>query len=279
MTESTGTGPFEVASEGRTLAGEVEGDGRTLVLCHGLSAVRRYVVHGSRHLPRNGFRLVTYDARGHGESDPAESYGYDGLGADLELVIEATGAMKQGGAVLGGHSMGCHTVARRAIENPEGVEALILIGPVFTGDADDDGRWDRRADALEQGGPEAFADVIAENSPTEEIRKATHRLARDRARLHRHPEAVAEALRQVPRSKPFGTIEDLAGIDLPVLVVGSHDEMDPGHPHAVAVQWAETIPNATFVSEEPGESPLAWQGGRLSREIEQFLADHGLGGT
>ena len=247
------------------------------MLCHGLSATRRYVVHGSKHLPRRGYRLITYDARGHGESDPAPDYGYPGLAGDLDLVIEATGALGKEGVILGGHSMGCHTVARRALRNPDGIRALILIGPVFTGTADDDFRWDRRADALESGGPEAFAEVVAENSPNEEVRKTTFRLARDRARLHRHPAAVAQALREVPRSKPFESAGELGSLDLPVLVVASHDEFDPGHPRHVAERWAEEIPGAELVGEEPGESPLAWQGGLLSREIEAFLDRHGLG--
>ena len=57
---------------------------------------------------------------------------------------------------------------------------------------------------------------------------------------------------------------------MPALVVASHDDADPGHPYAVAAEWAERLPNATLISEERGESPLAWQGGRLSREIASF---------
>ncbi|HRV60963.1 MAG TPA: alpha/beta hydrolase [Solirubrobacterales bacterium] len=255
----------------------MDGRGSGILLCHGLSATRRYVVHGSRHLPRRGYRLITYDARGHGQSDPAASYEYAGLADDLDLVIDATGAMESEGAVLGGHSMGCHTVTRRALANPDGVRALILIGPVFTGQTDDDSRWDRRADALENGGPEAFAEVVAENSPAGKARETSFRLARDRARLHLHPEAVAQALREVPRSRPFGSLEELADLGMPVLVVASHDEFDPGHPREVAERWTEAIPGAELIGEEKGQSPLAWQGGMLSREIDSFLERHSLG--
>ena len=57
---------------------------------------------------------------------------------------------------------------------------------------------------------------------------------------------------------------------MPALVVASRDEADPGHPHAVAQAWAERLPAATLISEDEGESPLAWQGGRLSRAIADF---------
>ena len=64
---------------------------------------------------------------------------------------------------------------------------------------------------------------------------------------------------------------------MPVLVVASHDEFDPGHPREVAERWTEAIPGAELIGEEKGQSPLAWQGGMLSREIDSFLERHSLG--
>jgi pimeloyl-ACP methyl ester carboxylesterase len=271
---------FEVGGDGPLLRGESSGEGPDLILCHGLSATRRYVVHGSKLLPRRGYRLHVYDARGHGESEPAgpgQGYGYEYLVSDLERVAAAR--TRRTPFVAGGHSMGCHTVASWALARPGSASALILLGPVYTGEEDDSelGRWDERADALALGGPEEFGRAAAAGLADPEIHATVERLARERAALHRHPEAVAEALRQVPRSRPFGSVADLSAIDAPVLVVGTGDEADPGHPFAVAEQWAETIPGAELISEAPGESPLTWQGGRLSREIASFLERHGIG--
>jgi len=55
-------------------------------------------------------------------------------------------------------------------------------------------------------------------------------------------------------------------------VVASHDEPDPSHPLAVAERYAATIPNAKLVVEDPGKSPIAWQGGQLSKVLAE-LAD------
>ena len=52
----------------------------------------------------------------------------------------------------------------------------------------------------------------------------------------------------------------------------SRDEADPGHPYAVGEAYAERLPRGRLVSEEPGHSPLAWQGARLSKAIASFLA-------
>jgi pimeloyl-ACP methyl ester carboxylesterase len=70
----------------------------------------------------------------------------------------------------------------------------------------------------------------------------------------------------------------LREIAVPTVVVGSRDEADPGHPLAVAEHYAETIPGAELVVEDAGvegqpiPSPIAWQGGQLSRVIAELAA-------
>jgi 3-oxoadipate enol-lactonase len=125
------------------------------------------------------------------------------------------------------------------------------------------------ADGLERGGVEGFIEAY-DHDLDAEWRDTMLRITRDRLGRHRHPEAVAQALREVPRSRPFEDLAELEFLDVPALVVASHDEADPGHPRAVAEAWAERLPQATLIGEEPGASPLAWQGGRLSREIAEF---------
>jgi hypothetical protein len=85
--------------------------------------------------------------------------------------------------------------------------------------------------------------------------------------------AVARALREVPRSSPFESMSELEFLEVPALVVASHDLADPGHPYAVAAAYAERLPQARLISEPEGASPLAWQGGRLAREIASFCAE------
>ena len=99
---------------------------------------------------------------------------------------------------------------------------------------------------------------------------------RQRLSAHEHPDAVADALSAVPRSRPFGEVGELAEIDVPVTVVASGDEIDPGHPQEIGERYAATIPDATLVLDEPGRSPVAWQGSQLSRVIAD-LAARGIG--
>src|ERR1700760_93969 len=112
MTELT------IDSGGVQLAVEDAGSGAPVVLLHGLTATRRYVVMGSRTLERAGHRVVAYDARGHGEADPApapEAYRYADLAADLGGLLDELGVER---AVLAGASMGAHTLLRFALDHP-----------------------------------------------------------------------------------------------------------------------------------------------------------------
>ena len=271
---------FEVASSGTELSGEEVGEGPAVILLHGLTATRRYVLHNSLALARRGYRQISYDARGHGESSPAGEggYAYADLTGDLRAVIGERAAEER--PVLVGHSMGCHTAVAHALEHAGDVAALVLAGPVTLGlPATDEtlAYWDALAAGLEEGGLEGFmnayeASLEADPSWTE----TALRITRERMQLHRHPDAVVRALREVPRSLPFEGLEELETLDVPALVVASYDEADPGHPYSIAEAWAERLPGGRLVSEEPGKSPLTWQGGRLSREIADFLDEPGV---
>lgn len=271
--------PFE-AGAAPTIRGEVAGEGPPVVLLHGLTATRRYVLHGSRALERAGHTVVAYDARGHGESNPAppqQGYGYPELVDDLEGVLAATVGDRP--YVLAGHSMGAHTAVAHARREPAGLVGLVLAGPVYAGEITDEGLayWDGLAGGLERGGIDSFLAYLDEQSETaEEWRQTVLRFTRERMERHRDLGAVAAALRQVPRSRPFGSLAELESLDVPALIVASRDEADPGHPQAVAEAYVSHLPDARLASEGEGESPLAWQGGKLSREVAAFCAELGV---
>lgn len=268
--------PFAVGDD-PALRGESAGEGSPVVLCHGITATRRYVLHGSKALSRAGYEVITYDARGHGESDPApvgEGYGYPQLVEDLERVVEARLGDRQ--VFLGGHSMGAHTAVAYALRHPERVAGLALIGPVYMGAIKSSSLdyWDGLAAALEAGGVDGFVAYIDERQGIDpRWRDSVLRFTRQRLLLQQHPEALAQALREVSRSQPFGSLEELDSLTVPTLVVASNDDADPGHPYEAAVAYARALPNARLLSEGEGESPLAWQGGKLSRALAGFYAE------
>lgn len=271
MTEIT------VHGAGVELAGEEVGEGKPVVLLHGLTATRRYVVMGSRALERAGHRVIAYDARGHGSSSPApahDAYTYEDLGHDLIAVLDDRGVER---AVLAGASMGAHTLLWAALAVPERVAGLVVITPAYDPATQLDearlARWDALAEGLERGGVEGFIAAQGRPDVPDEWQETVVKVTRQRLSHHAHPEAVADALRAVPRSRPFGTIDDLAAISVPTIIVASADEPDPGHPRAIGEAYAAAIPRSRLVLDEPGKSPIAWQGSQLSRLIAELAAE------
>lgn len=288
---------FQVDAGGVTLSGEQAGAGPPVVLLHGLTATRRYVVMGSRLLERAGYRTIAYDARGHGRSTPAprpDAYGYERLAEDLKDVLDALDVPR---AVLAGASMGAHTALRLALEHPERVAALGLVTPAYDpaapvsaprheNAADAAGasaaasapaapERDALAEGLRSGGVEGFVRAYDFSNIPPQWRETVEKVVRQRLSLHQHPEAVADALEVVPRSRPFEDMRELEAIAVPTVVVASRDEVDPGHPLALAEAYAGCIPGAAFKVEEGGpplKSPIAWQGGQLSKLLVDLAA-------
>jgi pimeloyl-ACP methyl ester carboxylesterase len=250
-----------------------------VLLAHGLTATRRYVVMGSSALERGGHRVLAYDARGHGTSSAAQApfeYRYEDLGADMEAVLDNAGVER---AVLAGASMGAHTLVWLALHHPERVAGLVIITPAFDGGEDEAARiarWDALSDGLRSGGIDGFVEAYGVPDVPEKWRETVIKVIRQRLALHEHPDAVADALRAVPRSRPFASLDDLRAISAPTVVVASDDAADPEHPQAVGEAYARAIPGARLVTDEPGRSPVAWQGSQLSRLIAEVVEDAGL---
>jgi pimeloyl-ACP methyl ester carboxylesterase len=272
---------FSVRAGGVTLSGEEAGDGPPVLLLHGLTATRRYVVMGSKLLERSGHRVIAYDARGHGHSSPAPTpaeYTYDRLGDDALAVLDARGVER---AIMAGASMGAHTLLNVALRRPARVAGIVVITPAYSGDPAVEearlGRWDRLSDGLRSGGIDGF--IAANGVPahvTPEFARTVVTVARQRLSQHEHLDAVADALHMLPRSRPFGTLDELGALSVPAAVVASSDDADPEHPEALGIAYAEAIPNARLITDQPGRSPVAWQGSQLSQIIAQVAAESRL---
>ena len=98
----------------------------TVVLVHGFALTMQSWVLQRRALIHAGFRVVSYDQRGHGRSgEPAlDRCTVDQLGRDLSAVLEAT--CPSGPIVLVGHSMGGMTVMSYACQHTEMVQDRVL---------------------------------------------------------------------------------------------------------------------------------------------------------
>jgi pimeloyl-ACP methyl ester carboxylesterase len=92
------------------------GDGRPVVLIHGWPLSHVSWSAQTEALTGAGYRVVAYDRRGFGKSDPGDSYDYDALTDDLANVIDDLGLDD---VTLVGFSMGGGEVARYVTRHGE----------------------------------------------------------------------------------------------------------------------------------------------------------------
>jgi pimeloyl-ACP methyl ester carboxylesterase len=271
---------FTVQHGGVALSGEESGEGPPVLLLHGLTATRRYVVMGSKLLERSGHRVIQYDARAHGHSSPApehSAYSYDLLADDALAVLDDRGV---GRAVIAGASMGAHTLLTLALRRPDRVAGIVVITPAYSGDPARERarleRWDRLSAGLRSGGVDGFLEAFGTPDGTPEFARTVLTVTRQRLSQHDHLDALADALHTLPRSWPFGALDELAALTMPAAVVASGDEADPEHPEALGIAYSQAIPNARLITDPPGSSPVAWQGSQLSQIIADVVSESGL---
>ena len=103
-----------------------EGQGFPLVPCNGVLCSYGYWLYFRRFF-RNRCRVVVWDYRGHGASEPPTHLSRIGIDAychDLKAVLDRLGVEK---AVLLGHSMGVQVILEFYRRHPERVAALIPV--------------------------------------------------------------------------------------------------------------------------------------------------------
>lgn len=102
------------------------GDKPPIVLSHGITD-SGLCWPGLAEVLEKDYEVITYDARGHGQSDaPAEGYAWEVLADDLAALIQA---LKLEKPRLLGHSLGAATVAIAAANHPDLARCAVLEDP------------------------------------------------------------------------------------------------------------------------------------------------------
>jgi pimeloyl-ACP methyl ester carboxylesterase len=112
--------------EGSRIAYDVQGSGPLVICAPGMGDIRqtfRYLVPA---LVEAGYRVATFDLRGHGESDTTfASFDDAAEASDVIALAEHFGSP----AVVIGNSMGSAAGVLAAAQRPELITSLVLVGP------------------------------------------------------------------------------------------------------------------------------------------------------
>ena len=112
--------------------GPRSGHGPTVVLAHGYTATSHHWAPVAARLVDRGFRVVTYDQRGHGRSSAGDGrFGPEQLASDLRAVVDAL--VDGTPAVLAGHSMGAIGIQAGLAHQPDVLDrtaGLVLVSTV-----------------------------------------------------------------------------------------------------------------------------------------------------
>lgn len=140
--------------QGRQVRYELTGEGpRTIAWTHGVGASLDYWRPDLPHFP--GFRHLTYDVRGMGESEGTEGpVSLEDWAGDLAALMDA---LDIGSAIIAGHSMGGAISQRFAIDFPERTEGLFLMATSSRVGAAATANWLKRADETEATNPRLAA--------------------------------------------------------------------------------------------------------------------------
>jgi pimeloyl-ACP methyl ester carboxylesterase len=146
LSEPTGEELIVGRPDGTRLRVQVIGTGRTVVLAHGIALTLGEWNLVAELLLADGYRVVAFDARGHGQSTiGCQGISAPVMAADLAAVLEATHTTD---AILVGHSMGGFLALEAVLEVPalaDRLAGLVLVAS-FAGDILD-GAPQNRAEA------------------------------------------------------------------------------------------------------------------------------------
>jgi 3-oxoadipate enol-lactonase len=214
------------------------------------------------------YRVVTYDARGHGESPaPPGPYTLDDLVDDLVALLDEVGAER---AHVAGLSLGGMTAMRLAVREPRRLDRLAVL---CTSAKPDPQPFLDRAAAVRSGGTAPLAPAIA-------ARWLTPGYAAE------HPELVATLESMIAGADDDGYAacaevvaavdlrEDLARITSPTLVISGQEDLalPPAHQQLIA----DGIPGARLLTVSPGAHLANLE---QAQQVTESLLGHFDGGT
>lgn len=103
------------------------GEGRPLIILHGLFGQSDNWNSFGKQFADKGFAVYLVDMRNHGLSPHSDVWNYQAMSDDILELINDNDLTKDGKIILLGHSMGGKTAMQFALQHPELLDKLIIV--------------------------------------------------------------------------------------------------------------------------------------------------------
>ena len=255
------------------------GGGPVLLFAHGFGQTRGAWAGSAAALAAEGCRCVSFDSRGHGESDrvPGGGYHIEQFASDLAIVAAA---QPEAPILIGASMGGLLGLVVAGERRPAPFRAMVLV--------DITPRWEaagvERILAFMQAHPDGFADyahaaeAIAEYMPQRRERKTEDQLRPllraghdGRLRWHWDPALLAGVVSDSERYQPR-LLAAAAKVDVPLLLLsgGRSDVVS----RATVEEFLQLVPHARHVELPAATHMLAGDANdAFTREIATFVRD------
>ncbi|AYQ91137.1 alpha/beta fold hydrolase [Burkholderia gladioli] len=225
--------------DGVRLAYRLQGEGpRELVCIHGVGSYLE-AWQGAINALGRGFRVLSFDLRGHGRSERVKGrYEIDDFVGDVLALADHAGFARFD---LAGFSLGGLIAQRLALTHPARLRRLVLLATVAGRTAEERARVAERLAALQAGERGAHYDASLSRWLTEDF-QARHPALVDELRrrnARNDPDCYAAAYRVLAQTDFGGLIDQIA---MPTLIATG--ECDAGSNPRMARYMHERIPDS-----------------------------------
>ena len=199
------------------------GEGPPVVMVHGLGG-SLHAWHGVIETLSIHHHVIALDLRGHGRSDAGSGgYSVQQFSQDVAALINA---LELPPVTLVGHSLGSLVAQHLAVEKPEAIDQLVLLGGISWFEPDTKKAYEDRATLVESDGVDAIIDAWLDGALAPRTRAKLPQLAglmRD-LMLRNDAKSYASACRALAKM-PRINRQDIGQPTL--LLVGDHDRSTP----------------------------------------------------
>jgi pimeloyl-ACP methyl ester carboxylesterase len=256
-------------NDGTLAFDDTGGSGPLVVMLPSLGDVRREYRFVAPPLAEAGYRVVTLDMRGHGDSSVNwPDYSLAAIGSDILALIDH---LQAGPATIVATSYSAGAAVWAAAEQPAAVRALVLIG-AFVRNAPAS-TLQKAAMAVLFGGPwqvrawDFYYKLLYPSHQPDDFADYRRQLRANLSASNRF--AAVKAMINEPRD---AAEQRLAGVQTPALVLMGSKDIDFPDPTAEAQFIAKALSGEYSIIEGAGHYPHAEMPAQTLPLMQQFLA-------